>query len=299
MALDLSNFLQFLNGSTGSSEELREKVEGLERELVNWSERLTRAEARKTQSEFDLAPERELARIEVDRQVALGRVAGITRRIEETRRALTEAEKAERLKARRDAELSLHADCLLFDRELLSPCIARAAELLPRAEALGRSTDVTSLLALLAQWIPERRQDFYAGLARLAREPTAVVPPQRPAATPAPSFPQNAVHLRDARPLPKATSQRPVTLDDGAAVPSYAAPLPDAAGPVPHGRVRVRTLRPGYPDPQGRSSQSGRTLDLDAETAKAAAKAGAVEILQSEPALLPSAAPDQPEESRP
>ena len=60
--------------------------------------------------------------------------------------------------------------------------------------------------------------------------------------------------------------------------------LPDDTGPLAAGHVRVRVLREGYPDAAGGYSATGRRIQLPRATAEAAAKNGAVELLETESA---------------
>jgi hypothetical protein len=53
-------------------------------------------------------------------------------------------------------------------------------------------------------------------------------------------------------------------------------------------QVQARVLRAGYPDASGQQCQRGRVINLAREVAEAAAKAGAIEIIELSPAPTPA-----------
>jgi hypothetical protein len=277
MALNFDSLVEWINGSTGSTVELREKLESQERELTGWREKLKQLEARNEQADVDLADEKVLARIATDIRGASSRIKGLTRRIEKTRELLQAAEATERSEAERKAKADLHTELEQFEREMFYPCVSRSAELLRRAERVGVGEGITGLLDLQARFMLERVPGFRAAMAELVRKPSSVAPAPKPSTPQAHREPPPrmldsggpVVHRGDPRVVEELEIvQRPT-------------PLPPApTGAVAPGMARVKTLRSGY-----LGLPMGAIVDVALYDARQAKRNGAIDILEEAPPL--------------
>jgi hypothetical protein len=292
MALNRDTYMKWINGSTGSSAELREKLASLEADRAGWKDKLARVEGRKQQAEFDLADEKTIARIEIDRVVALGRIAGFEGRISETRKELEDARVAERAKSESQFIERHRAHYQRYRAALLTIADVHNALTALRAQARAQLGDARSDVVLpvfayagvlmapfIADWCD--RNDA----AVLASPPPEVQQARGCAVAVAPA-PNNA-NLQ--APVALNRSGKPEILQR-----LTAERTPDDLAPLRVGEARVRVHRNGYHvDDNSVQCHSGQIVRMPEIRARHAAGVGLVTILETadQTAARPEARP--------
>ena len=175
----------------------------------------------------------------------------------------------------------LRAAVLAADQAQADLMAAREAAIGEVGEAaILRAVPIFAFGALLghgaaATWAAENDRVLEA--TRAARAGT-------PAPSPAPAVPAR----RPARPAQRMIDTAAVRLDAYEPPVPRAPALPDDTAPLTAGVIRARVIRGGYPDIDGRQSQTGRAIRVLAEHAKIATANGAIEIIESPAALRAS-----------
>jgi hypothetical protein len=85
---------------------------------------------------------------------------------------------------------------------------------------------------------------------------------------------------------------KPAVLVGSRSAPPVRAPRPAPTEAVSPGRTRVRVIRAGYPDSNGRGCNTGDLIDIDTQTAVIACGNGVIEIVEHGPRDLADDAPD-------